>query len=76
LISLDFRPEFGGSGYYNNYGSDVALGLVPILILGRKKTLEIVAFYLIIISFRINFDNTKRISNTLRYHAIRRRNAL
>ncbi|WPR70799.1 hypothetical protein SLW70_12775 [Flavobacterium sp. NG2] len=28
LISLDFRPEFGGSGYYkNNYGSDVALSL-------------------------------------------------
>ena len=28
LISLDFRPEFGGSGYYkNNYGSDVALAL-------------------------------------------------
>jgi hypothetical protein len=28
LISLDFRPEFGGSGYYEkNYGSDVALGL-------------------------------------------------
>ncbi|SEG32326.1 hypothetical protein [Flavobacterium urumqiense] len=28
LISLDFRPEFGGNGYYeNNYGSDVALGL-------------------------------------------------
>ncbi|WP_298223188.1 hypothetical protein [Flavobacterium sp.] len=28
LISLDFRPEFGGHGYYeNNYGSDIALGL-------------------------------------------------
>ena len=29
LISLDFRPEFGGSnGYYNNnYGSDVAVAL-------------------------------------------------
>ena len=28
LISLDFRPEFGGNGYYkNNYGSDIALGL-------------------------------------------------
>jgi hypothetical protein len=28
LISLDFRPEFGGNGYYEkNYGSDVALGL-------------------------------------------------
>lgn len=28
LISLDFRPEFGGTGYYkNNYGSDIALGL-------------------------------------------------
>ena len=28
LISLDFRPEFGGSDYYrNNYGSDVALAL-------------------------------------------------
>jgi len=27
-LSLDFRPEFGGSGYYeNNYGSDVALGI-------------------------------------------------
>jgi hypothetical protein len=24
LISLDFRPEFGGNGYYkNNYGSDM-----------------------------------------------------
>ncbi|MFQ3173308.1 MAG: hypothetical protein ACI9WT_001459 [Flavobacterium sp.] len=28
LISLDFRPEVGGNGYYkNNYGSDVALAL-------------------------------------------------
>ena len=28
LVSLDFRPEFGGSGYYkNNYGSDIALSL-------------------------------------------------
>ena len=28
LLSLDFRPEFGGNGYYdNNYGSDVALGI-------------------------------------------------
>ena len=28
LISLDFRPEFGGSDYYrDNYGSDVALAL-------------------------------------------------
>ncbi len=28
LISLDFRPEFGGSGYFkNNYGSDIALAL-------------------------------------------------
>ena len=28
LLSLDFRPEFGGSGYYSkNYGSDVALGI-------------------------------------------------
>jgi hypothetical protein len=28
LISLDFRPEFGGNGYYkNNYGSDVAISL-------------------------------------------------
>ena len=29
LVSIDFRPEFGGSnGYYkNNYGSDVALAL-------------------------------------------------
>ena len=27
-LSLDFRPEFGGNGYYkNNYGSDVALGV-------------------------------------------------
>jgi hypothetical protein len=27
-ISLDIRPEIGGSGYYNNnYGSDIALGL-------------------------------------------------
>lgn len=28
MLSLDFRPEFGGSGYYeNNYGSDIALAL-------------------------------------------------
>ena len=28
LVSLDFRPEFGGSGYYkNNYGSDIALAV-------------------------------------------------
>lgn len=28
LISLDFRPEFGGNGYYkNNYGSDIALAV-------------------------------------------------
>lgn len=29
LISLDFRPEFGGNGgyYNNNYGSDVAVSL-------------------------------------------------
>tara|TARA_R110000868_G_scaffold2239_16_gene16848 strand:- start:218 stop:721 length:504 start_codon:yes stop_codon:yes gene_type:complete len=28
LISIDFRPEFGGNGYYkNNYGSDIALGV-------------------------------------------------
>ena len=28
LISLDFRPEFGGGGYYdNNYNSDIALAL-------------------------------------------------
>ena len=28
LISLDFRPEFGGNGYYeNNYGSDIGLSL-------------------------------------------------
>lgn len=27
-LSLDFRPEFGGGGYYkNNYGSDIALGV-------------------------------------------------
>ncbi|AWG21266.1 hypothetical protein FFWV33_06820 [Flavobacterium faecale] len=27
-LSLDFRPEFGGNGYYsNNYGSDVALAI-------------------------------------------------
>jgi hypothetical protein len=26
LLSLDFRPEFGGSDYYkNNYGSDIAI---------------------------------------------------
>lgn len=26
LLSLDFRPEFGGSGYYeNSYGSDIAI---------------------------------------------------
>jgi hypothetical protein len=42
LISLDFRPEFGGSGYYNNnYGSDVALGLSTnsnIKLFVQKKT--------------------------------------
>ena len=29
LLSIDFRPEFGGNGgyYKNNYGSDVALAL-------------------------------------------------
>lgn len=28
LFSLDFRPEFGGSGYYkDNYGSDIALSV-------------------------------------------------
>lgn len=28
LLSLDFRPEIGGNGYYNNnYGSDIALGV-------------------------------------------------
>jgi hypothetical protein len=28
LLSLDFRPEFGGNGYYtNNYGSDIGLGI-------------------------------------------------
>ncbi len=28
LVSLDFRPEFGGNGYYeNNYGSDIGLSL-------------------------------------------------
>lgn len=28
MVSLDFRPEFGGTGYYrNNYGSDIALGI-------------------------------------------------
>ena len=28
LLSLDFRPEIGGSDYYdNNYNSDVALGI-------------------------------------------------
>ena len=28
LISLDFRPEFGGNGYYkDNYGSDIALAV-------------------------------------------------
>ena len=27
-LSLDFRPEFGGNGYYkNNYGSDIALAI-------------------------------------------------
>ncbi len=27
-LSLDFRPELGGNGYYqNNYGSDIALGI-------------------------------------------------
>ncbi len=28
LVSLDFRPEFGGNTYYSNhYGSDIALGV-------------------------------------------------
>lgn len=28
LLSLDFRPEFGGSGYYeNNYGTDIAISV-------------------------------------------------
>lgn len=28
LLSLDYRPEFGGNGYYeNNYGSDIALAV-------------------------------------------------
>ncbi len=28
LISLDYRPEFGGKGYFdNNYGTDIALGI-------------------------------------------------
>lgn len=28
LLSLDFRPEIGGNGYYDNhYGSDIALGV-------------------------------------------------
>lgn len=28
LLSLDFRPEFGGNGYYkNNYGSDIAISV-------------------------------------------------
>ena len=28
LLSLDFRPEFGGSGYYeNSYGSDIAISV-------------------------------------------------
>jgi hypothetical protein len=28
LVSLDFRPEIGGSGYYkNNYGSDIAISV-------------------------------------------------
>ena len=28
LLSLDFRPEFGGSGYYENgYGSDIAISV-------------------------------------------------
>jgi hypothetical protein len=27
-LSLDFRPELGGNGYYeNNYGADIALGV-------------------------------------------------
>ncbi|WP_418264014.1 hypothetical protein [Flavobacterium faecale] len=27
-LALDFRPEFGGNGYYNNnYGSDIALAV-------------------------------------------------
>lgn len=27
-LSLDFRPEFGGKGYFkNSYGSDIALGI-------------------------------------------------
>lgn len=28
VVSLDFRPEFGGNGYYeNNYGSDIAFAV-------------------------------------------------
>lgn len=28
LLSLDFRPEFGGSGYYeNNFGTDIAISV-------------------------------------------------
>ncbi len=28
LLSLDYRPEFGGHGYFdNNYSSDIALGI-------------------------------------------------
>ncbi len=28
LLSLDYRPEFGGHGYFNNnYGADIALGI-------------------------------------------------
>ena len=28
VLSLDYRPEFGGHGYFdNNYGADIALGI-------------------------------------------------
>mgnify|MGYP000237445049 CR=1 FL=1 len=28
VLSLDYRPEFGGHGYFNNnYGSDIALAI-------------------------------------------------
>jgi hypothetical protein len=67
LISLDFRPEFGGNGYYNNnYGSDVALGLSTNsnIKLFTKNATRIVAFLSIIISFELILT-TQNGGNTL-----------
>jgi hypothetical protein len=49
LISLDFRPEIGGNGYYkNNYGSDVPDINSNIKHICQKTPLEIVAFFILI----------------------------